>query len=68
MWEPSLGMGVDFTDIQKDKRWEARKKFSGRRWENTVGKRYGANQREVIFFGELLEDGFVCVSVVENGG
>ena len=46
----------------------ARKKISGRRRENTVGKRYGAKQSEVIFFGELLKDGFVCVSVVENGG
>ena len=36
--------------------------------ENTVGKRHGAKQREVIFFGELLEDGFVCVSAVENRG
>lgn len=36
--------------------------------KNTVGKWYGAKQREVIFFGELLKGGFVCVSVVENGG
>ena len=25
-------------------------------------------EREVIFFGELLEDGFVCVPAVENRG
>ena len=35
--------------------------------ENTVAKRHGAKQREVIFFGELLENGVVCVSIVGNG-